>query len=407
MAAASISFLLFCLIVIPTCLRIAAIRELIRMYSATYSVKRSTAFAFALGAVGLFAAPVAFAQPQSAAASAAAAEAAKFYQEGFGFAQKGDFAKAKTAFAASYQRVQNPRVLFNLALAERKVNENVAAAEHFAVYGSLPDADTIDAKGRADAARNLAELQHELCTVNLVGPPGMTSKVAGRAIRGVIAFAQPGSVALEMTSGIITKKREVACAAGQTYAAEFDEKMSPGTALPPTGPAAHTTPPTGPAVITTPGTPIVAPNAPPEYVPEHDEKRPIFLYLALGTGVLGVAGMVGGGIAGGKSSDYLTTFQGQAKTESCRTLGTDACTKSSLAAANATSAHSTSVALWVAGGTLTAVAAAFTILYIAAPEHVDAQGTPPKANGRSPRRVAAPTARLAPTLDGAMLFGQF
>jgi hypothetical protein len=365
---------------------------------------RRTIASVAIGVASVALAQVAVAQPHSATAAAASAESARLFQEGYALAQKGDYAKAKVAFAASYQKLQNPKALFNLALAERKTGDSVLAAEHFAVYASLPDADAIDAKGRADAARYLTELQRELCTVNLVGPPGMTSKVAGRAIRGSIAFAPPGTVSIEMTSGIITKKRDVACVAGQSHAAEFDDKTAPGVV---TTPPVIGTPPTGPAVITTPGTPITAPTVAPEYVPEHDEKRPIFLYLALGTGVLGVAGITGGVLAGSNSAGYDNTLKTQSARGVCKNQLASTCGPLATTAANATSAHNTSVALWVAGGTLTAVAAAFTILYIAAPEHVEAQGTPPKAQGRSPRRVAAPTVRVAPTLDGAMLFGQF
>jgi hypothetical protein len=369
-----------------------------------HEMKLRIAFFMTVSAASLALLPAtAFCQPKTVAD-----EASKLFQEANAFAAKNEFAKAAVAFNASYQKVPNPRALFNLAFVERKAGDKVSSAEHFAAYLTLPDSSKIDAASRGEANQYLTELGHELCTVTIVGPPGVTGKVGGRSVRGAVGFAPPGTVATEINVGPVTKKRDIQCAAGQALTADFDDKahlaaVGPAVLPPPGGTAV--TPPVGPAI----GNPPNGPAPEVVYVPEHDEKRPIFLYLAIGTGALGVAGMVGGVLAGGKSSEYADTLRLQSKTEPCTSINktSQACQLATTTAANATSSHNTSVALWVAGGTLTAVAAAFTILYVAAPEHIEAQGTPPKANGRSPRRVAAPTVRLAPTLDGAMLFGQF
>ena len=104
----------------------------------------------------------------------------RWFDTGIAAARTGDLAAARRAFGAAYALVPSVDILWNLASAERKLGDNVAALEHLRLYVASPEA-RLDRKKVAEDEM-LPELESATAHLVIAQPDGASVVVDGRRV---------------------------------------------------------------------------------------------------------------------------------------------------------------------------------------------------------------------------------
>jgi hypothetical protein len=338
-------------------------------------------------------------RPLPPATAADAAEASRLFQEGLECTRRGEHDKAATAFDASYRKRKNPNALFNLAASEDKSGRHVHS---IAIYEEFVDAsvrDNGDPEFRAKANAALVTLKTQVCVYRVVGPPEMVASINGVTMKRELGYAEPGVVSVTLVVGADTRKRESTCKAGDNKEAYFDDKVT-------------VVPTDGKASTTTDAGKITGLHVPEPLKNTTTERSSGYLYAAVGTGVVGIGGLVLGGVFGAQSNsaDATRAELARAQPGRCAIATSVACAPVQTAVDDASSKHTLSVVSFVIGGAMLGATAALTALYVGSSREVEA---PPQAPGAiashkpKPKSKLSPSVHVAPTTNGLVAFGQF
>lgn len=208
------------------------------------------------------------------------ARARALFAEGLAHARAGDHARARASFLAAHGRVPSVDILWNLAITEQKLGDDVSALRRFREYAAHPQA-------RADRREEIAKgigpaLERTTATLSVDVPPKTTIAVDGEVQRSRDVVLAPGLHAVVATNGDRERRFAVDLAAGESrlVSVDMDDARAPR-------------PPPKEAVAPPPAIPPPRPIPPPAPAASGPRWAP----LALGAGALV---LVGGGV-------YVTT----------------------------------------------------------------------------------------------------
>jgi hypothetical protein len=139
------------------------------------------------------------------------------FEEGLSLADKGEHEEARVKFVQAYAVLKSSKVLYNLAIAEKKTNHPVECIKHFRVFLKDP---TITPDLRARAEQIIAELSKGTSRVEITATPGADVRIDGETVgRAPFDEAVDVSVGHHTVSASLdanNKSGEVDCTAGQT-----------------------------------------------------------------------------------------------------------------------------------------------------------------------------------------------
>lgn len=223
------------------------------------------------------------------------ARARALFAEGLARARAGDHARARAAFLAAHGRVPSVDILWNLAVTERKLGDDVAALRHFREYAAHPLSRT---DRREEIAKVIAPaLGRTTATLTVDAPPKTTVTIDGEPQGSSDVVLAPGLHAVVARSGERERRFAVDLSAGESrvVTVDLDEPRAP-----PPPPERAVAPPPPPPRPRPPESPPQMPTAGPRWAP-----------IALGASALL---LVGGGV-------YVTTRATAARDERERLWG--------------------------------------------------------------------------------------
>jgi hypothetical protein len=278
-------------------------------------------------------------------------QAAQIHMEGAALYAQGNFEAARAKFHEAYVRSQNPNSMFNEARATLKGHHPLEAAKLLKAYLALPENDKITAADRKEAEGLLDEATAKLCTLDV--------RVTTCVVDGV---KEQGSVLVEVGEHLVRmdgaqgeKRKQVKCAARETVLVTYEDEVQK----------------------------VVVPPPPP---PKEDGEKGSWVLpgVLAGVGVVGLGVGVGLSVASRSANEDAKTLL-----PSCTAADTAGCASLRDADSKTSGLGTGGVIGYVAGGAL--IGAALVSALVLQPWKTRA-----KAH-----------ARIAPTVGGVMVFGQF
>jgi hypothetical protein len=159
-------------------------------------------------------------------------EARRRFQSGVQQYNQGNYPGALAEFEISYKLVPNPRVLYNVGLAQKglhRYGEAILSLENYLARNKNLPADRVEL-----VQKFLAEMRPFVTAVAISGlPHGAEVRIDGRVI-GVAPLKpvqlQSGNYVLEASAeGFVTGRKEFTVRQGQPLAVEMNLKASPST----------------------------------------------------------------------------------------------------------------------------------------------------------------------------------
>lgn len=114
------------------------------------------------------------------------------FEEGLALADQGQHEEARVKFVQAYAVLKSTKVLYNLAIAEKKTSHPVECIQHFRIFLKDP---TITPDLRARAEQIIAELSKTTSRVEIAATPGADVRIDGVAV-GRAPFDEPVDVAV-------------------------------------------------------------------------------------------------------------------------------------------------------------------------------------------------------------------
>lgn len=114
------------------------------------------------------------------------------FEEGLSLADQGQHEEARVKFVQAYAVLKSTKVLYNLAIAEKKTSHPVECIQHFRVFLKDP---TITPDLRARAEQIIAELSKTTSRVEIAATPGADVRIDGVTV-GRTPFTDPVDVAV-------------------------------------------------------------------------------------------------------------------------------------------------------------------------------------------------------------------
>ena len=114
------------------------------------------------------------------------------FEEGLSLADQGQHEEARVKFVQAYAVLKSTKVLYNLAIAEKKTSHPVECIQHFRVFLKDP---TITPDLRARAEQIIAELSKTTSRVEIAATPGADVRIDGVTV-GRAPFTEPVDVAV-------------------------------------------------------------------------------------------------------------------------------------------------------------------------------------------------------------------
>jgi hypothetical protein len=230
------------------------------------------------------------------------------FQEGVDFFDKGQYENARAAFLQAYALKKHPSLLLNLAQSCAKSNHYVEAAKFFQQY--LRESTGLTPAQKADAEKGLADARSKVGRLDIQAGAGSEIFVDNERI-GVTPLAEPlevdtGPHAVRIKGGEGSSEQRVTVAGGQVLAVKFGSVSPTPTPQPKVDPTPTPTPTTDPTPTPTPttdnGTTATMTAPPPDTTTPTGPKPKTGLYLAVGGGVVAIAGFTIAGIFAGLKS---------------------------------------------------------------------------------------------------------
>jgi hypothetical protein len=302
----------------------------------------------------VFAAASARAQP--AGTSAESAQAAR-QREGMSHFERSEFEAARLAFLQAYAAKPEPKILWNLALAEYKGGRHADALAHFRRY--LASSAATD-KQRAAAQPMMTEAKGHVGELRIEAPSGSVITLDGARLDEEVVFVLPGEHAIAGRFGERTDGTTLAVVAGEARTVRLAKL---------TGVASVTAPP----VVTAPSPPREAEAAsspaateppPAADAPSGHGARNL---VVTGLGIVGLAGLatgIGLALTSNGQLDDATAFDRNIAGGACARRASASCDAYAAKLDDVTSTRSVATGFLVGGGVLTAASA---VLFFAWP----------------------------------------
>lgn len=157
------------------------------------------------------------------------------FEEGLSLADKGEHEEARVKFVQAYAVLKSSKVLYNLAIAEKKTNHPVECIKHFRVFLKDP---TITPDLRARAEQIIAELSKTTSRVEIAATPGADVRIDGETV-GRAPFDDAvdvgvGHHTVSATLDANNKSAEIDTTAGATAKVDisFPRTHGPGNSRP-------------------------------------------------------------------------------------------------------------------------------------------------------------------------------
>ncbi len=126
-------------------------------------------------------------------------EAAKIhFDSGVRYIEQGNYARALDAFEASFRERENPRVLYNIAMAQKALQRFTAALASFERYLALQPGEAASSLTQ-EVAREIADLKRRVASINI---SLSTKKGSVAVVDDALQIAMPQAVSVYLMPGV-------------------------------------------------------------------------------------------------------------------------------------------------------------------------------------------------------------
>jgi hypothetical protein len=265
--------------------------------------------------------------------------------------ERSEFEAARLAFLQAYAAKPEPKILWNLALAEYKGGRHTEALAHFRRYLASPAATD---KQRTAAQPMMTEAKGHVGELRIEAPAGSVITVDGARLEEDVVFVLPGEHAIAGRFGERTDAATLAVAAGEARTVRL-AKLASVTAPSATAP----TPPRDgePRAPEVASARVTAEPPPATDAPGGHGSRNL---VVTGLGVLGIAGLATGFglvLRSNGQLDDATSFDRSITGGACARRTSASCDAYAAKLDDVTSTRAVATGFLIGGGVLTAASA--------------------------------------------------